>query len=201
VFRGDGVARQLGVLTMVRSQDGFTLPELLVALVLGLVVVGGAVSAMVSALHSQPQAQSRQAALQHARFTMERMTRELRQGSVVSISSANQIRLVTHVDTLTCGGAPATSSQKCQVTYTCQTNGTCTRQVALPTGAAPGPVTTVVRGLSTGNVFSYKSSPTLGNCDLSSATGPRYVCVTLPFPAKSGQNAITLTDGVALRNQ
>ena len=49
----------------------------------------------------------------------------------------------------------------------------------------------VVSGLSSNNVFSY-TPPT--------STAPAYVGVTLAFPAKGGTDAITLSDGAALRN-
>jgi len=48
-----------------------------------------------------------------------------------------------------------------------------------------------VSGLSSNDVFSYSPD----------ATDPTYVGITLVFPAENGEEAITLTDGVALRNQ
>ena len=59
------------------------------------------------------------------------------------------------------------------------------------TEPAPGPAVQVVNGLSSTNVFSY-TPPT--------PTAPAYVGVTLAFPAKGGSDAINLTDGAALRN-
>jgi hypothetical protein len=49
----------------------------------------------------------------------------------------------------------------------------------------------VVSGLSSDNVFSY-TPPT--------ATAPAYVGVTLALPSQGGSDAITLSDGSALRN-
>jgi prepilin-type N-terminal cleavage/methylation domain-containing protein len=66
-----------------RDSQGFTLPELLIATVLSLVVIGGAVQAFTASMSDQPRLQSQAAGIQQARTTMEQITRELRQGSTV----------------------------------------------------------------------------------------------------------------------
>jgi Tfp pilus assembly protein PilW len=181
-----------------RSEAGFTLTELLVATLLGLIVVGAAVQFLIVSVHSRPQAQSRSAGIQQARFTMDQITRELRQGSTVSTATASQLSMVTYVHQATCGGAASTTGIVCQVKYTCSA-GTCTRAVGTP-GSSPTGGKTVATGLSSSNVFSYETSLNATSCDQSSATSPVYVCVTLAFPAANGKNAITLNDAVALRN-
>ena len=67
--------------SIARDARGFTLPELLVATVLSLVVIGGAVMAFTSSMNDQPKLSSQAAGIQQARTTMEQITRELRQGS------------------------------------------------------------------------------------------------------------------------
>jgi type IV pilus assembly protein PilW len=176
--------------TITAEERGFTLPELLVATLLGLLVVGAAVTAFTGAIQSQPRINSQAAAIQQARTTMEQITRELRQGSSVPSASSSQLSIITYVHSATCGGGASSTSISCRVTYSCS-GATCTRTEAKPDGTSPGPAVQVVSGLSSGNVFAY-TAPT--------STAPAYVGVTLAFPAKDGSDAITLADGAALRN-
>ena len=175
---------------IITGTDGFTLPELLVALLLGLVVIGAGVTVVTASLNNQPRLTSRTDRIQEARTTMERITRELRQGSSVPSATSSQLEIVTYVDSATCGGAHATTAIQCRVTYTCAT-GTCTRTEAKPDGTSPGSAVQVVSGLASSNVFAY--TPPAGSA-------PGYVNVTLSFPAQGGDDAITLNDGAALRN-
>jgi prepilin-type N-terminal cleavage/methylation domain-containing protein len=170
-------------------EDGFTLVEVLIAAVLGLIVVGAGVTAFTSVVRSQPGQFSKGASIQQARTTMERMVRELRQGASVYTATAQQLAFVTYVNSATCGGSAGSTSIPCRVTYTC-TAGTCTRREARPDGTSPGPTRTVVTGLSSSNVFEYSPS----------SSAPSYIGATLAFPNKSGDDAITLTDGATLMN-
>jgi len=174
---------------LARQDRGFTLVELLVATILGLIVVGGGVTVFTVSMNNQPRISSQSAAIQQARTSMDRLTRELRQGSTVSTATASQLSIVTYVHSATCGGAAASTARTCRVTYTC-TAGTCTRTEANPDGSSPGPAVQVVSGLSSTSVFNY----------LPSSTAPTYVGVTLAFPATGGDHAITLSDGAATRN-
>jgi len=173
-----------------REERGLTLVELMIAAALGLVVIGGALTMFVGTIRSQPRDTSKVAAIQQARTTVDRITRELRQGlEVVPTPSSSQLGIVTYVKVASCGGAPASTSIPCRVTYTCS-GTTCTRVVAQPNGSAPGPAVQVASGLATANVFSY----------LPSAADPSYVGVSFAFSTSSGQ-PFTLGDGVTLRNQ
>src|SRR3954452_11055671 len=172
------------------GSGGFTLPELLIATVIGLVVIGGAVGVMTAGVSSQPRLGSQAASIQQARTTMERITRELRQGSSVPTATASQLSIVTYVKSATCGGAAASTAIACRVTYTCS-SGACSRTVARPDGTAPGPAATVVSGLSSTNVFSY-TPPT--------STTPPSVGVTLSLGSQGANHGITLSDAAVLRN-
>jgi prepilin-type N-terminal cleavage/methylation domain-containing protein len=174
---------------IVREPDGFTLVELLVATVLALVVIGGAVTAFSVSTGNQTRIDTQAQAIGLARTAMEQMIRELRQGSSVSNASASQLSIVTYVDS-TCAGSSMTTATQCQVTYACA-GGTCTRRLARPDGTSPTSATRVVSGLASNSVFSYSPS----------ATAPSYVGVTLSLPAQTGHPAITLSDGAALRNR
>ena len=171
-----------------REERGLTLIELMIAAALGLVVIGGALTMFVGTIRSQPRDTSKVAAIQQARSTVDRITRELRQGlEIVPTPSSTQLGIVTYVKAATCGGAAASTSIPCRVTYTCS-GTTCTRVVAQPNGSAPGPAVQVASGLASPKVFNYEPS----------AIAPSYVGVSLSI-STNGQPT-TLTDGVALRN-
>jgi Tfp pilus assembly protein PilW len=182
---------------MLRREDGITLIELMIAMALGLVVIGAVTTMVIGGLHRQPREEQRSAAVQRARTTMERITRELRQGTSVPAASATQLSIVTYVDQATCAGGASPNAVLCRVTYTCSA-GICSRTVARPDGSSPGAATRVADGLSSSSVFSYAASG--GSCTLASATQPTGVCIKLAFPGSGGGNAITLEDGVGLRN-
>jgi Tfp pilus assembly protein PilW len=172
------------------SEDGWTLVEMLLAASLGLIIVGAALSMFTGALKSRPRAVSQSAGVTQAQTAMERMTRELRQGSAVVTATATQVSVITYVDQATCGGSAGSTAITCRVTYSCS-GGACTRTVAQPNGSSPGTAVTVVSGMSSNNVFTYV--PPASNT-------PAYLYVTLAFPDNAGRNAITLSDAVGLRN-
>jgi Tfp pilus assembly protein PilW len=171
------------------EERGLTLIELLVAAGVGLIVVGGALTMFIGGIRSEPRTASKIAAIQEARVTVDRMTRELRQGLGTPTVASDELEIVTYVKAATCGGAPAGTSIPCQVTYSCSADY-CTRRVAKPDGSAPGPEVRVATGLSSSNVFVYTPAP---------PAEPTYVGVSFSFAVDSG-DPITLSDGVALRN-
>jgi prepilin-type N-terminal cleavage/methylation domain-containing protein len=176
----------------IAAQSGFTIVELLLAAMIGLILITVASTVFITAGRTQPGQVQRGNAIQLARTTMEKLTREVRQGSTVYPSTASQFSLLTFVHSATCGGAAANTAIQCKVTYTC-TAGSCARVEAPPPGASgsPGPPVTVVSGLSNSEVFSY--TPT---CSAASTSGsPGYVCATLTFPGSNGDDAITVQDG------
>jgi type II secretory pathway pseudopilin PulG len=176
------------------DEAGFSLIEALVSTIVGLMVVGIGATVFTTAGRSQPDQVKRGASIQDSRNTIERMTREIRQGSTVYSSTATQLSLLTYVRSASCGGTSADAAIQCKVTYTC-TSGNCTRVEAPPPGStgSPGSPRTVVSGLSASGIFRYGSS-----CNLTTTAGaPGYVCVTLTYPAGNGDDALTLRDGAA----
>jgi len=182
MLMGRGATRRL-----VGEEAGFTLTELLSATALSMIVIAVGVTLFTAGIKSQARINSQAAAIQDARTTMERLTREVRQATTVPSATGSQLAIVTYVDDASCGS----TTPVCRVTYSCVTSGKCTRTVARPDGSSPGPSTTVVEGLSSTNVFTY-TPPT--------PTAPASVGITLKFPAEGGSSAITLTDGATLRN-
>ncbi len=171
-----------------------TLPELLIATLIGLMVVGASVTVFASGVQSQPKVSDRNAAIQQARTMAETLTRELRQGSNATTTSGGNLAILTYVPRTACGSPTPGTPTRCKVFYTCSVAGTCTRTECPPTFTAVGPgcgtTRTVVTGLADNNVFTF--SPRV--------PGEAYVGVRLSFPATNGDDAITMEDGVALRN-
>jgi hypothetical protein len=187
------MTRPRRALRELRADHGFTLVELLWVCVLSILVFGLGLAMLNFALKTQPILSDRAASIAEGRAMMERLTRELRQTSEVSFASPTRIVFVTWVKSTTCGGAGAGTSIQCQVDYSC-TSGRCTRVERNPDGTGGGAAYELVVGLLTSNVFSY----------MPSSTAPKYVNVTLSFPAtkEAGEteDAVTLEDGVNLRN-
>jgi Tfp pilus assembly protein PilW len=170
------------------QSEGFTLVELLLSSAMALVLIGGSVGVVTTGLRSEPRIAERTADVQSARVTMERVTGELRGGASVQTASGTQLTLITSSSSDTCGGS-ATVSRSCRITYLCS-GGQCTRTESRPDGTGTSTSEIVVRGISSGPVFTYSPS----------AAAPTFVGVALRFPASAGDDSITLTDGVTLRN-
>jgi len=170
-----------------REERGFTLIELLVATGLGLIVIGGAFTVFAGGVRSEPHTASKAAALEGARVTTDRITRELRQGREVTTASPAELAILTYVKQASCSGGSASTSIPCQVTYRCS-GETCTRTVAQPDGTEPGAAVQVAEGLVSPEIFSYSPN----------ATEPAYVGVSFSF-SNEGE-PVTLDDGATLRN-
>jgi Tfp pilus assembly protein PilW len=180
-----GVRRAAAALR--RQEGGLTLIELLVASTLGLVVVGAAMTVFIGVIRSEPRTTSKVTAIQQARVTLDRITRELRQGQETTVSTPSELAIVTYVKAASCAGGAGSTSIPCQVTYICS-GSSCTRQVSDPDGSLAGPVVQVASGLTGSPVFSY----------LPDEEEPTYIGVSLAL--ETGGAPVTLGDGVALRN-
>jgi type II secretory pathway pseudopilin PulG len=182
---------------MLSSAEGFTFVELLIATMLGLLVLGAAVTVFTASIGTQPLIDKRAAQIDQARSMSDRVTRELRQGSNASSTSPSQLMILTYVPRTSCGGSTVGPDIRCRVFYNCTATGStssCTRIECPPALLAPGtgcgPTTTVLTGLTTNQVFTFSPQ----------TPGQAYVGVRLEFPAENGDDAITIQDGVALRN-
>ena len=171
-----------------RSEDGYTLVELLVASTMGLVVVGAAVMLFVGAVRSEPRTSSKVAAIEQGRIAVERITRDVRQASSILTYAPGQLALITYVNQSTCNGGAGGASIQCRVTYTCSA-GACTRTVSQPNGTSPGASVTVVTGLASDEPFAY--TPAVGE--------PGFVEAELSFTTREG-GPVVIADGAAIRN-
>ncbi len=180
------IHRRLGA-----GEAGLTLVELLVASAMGVVLIGAVSSLLISAVRDQPAISKKAADVSTARYIMERLTRELRQGVVVDRATATSVSFQTYARRVTCGGttvlASTAAATKCEVTYTCTTTQ-CTRIESAP-GTYTGTSVILVSGLANEpTVFTY-----------SPITAPTYVGVKLNIAATKGPGT-TISDGASLRN-
>ena len=171
------------------SERGITLTELMVAMLMLFLILAAAVPVLVSSVNNEPRLRDRAGKIQQARTLVERLGRDLRSGYVVDSSTTSTLVFRTYLHQSACNGDPSPTAPAilCRVSYSCA-SGSCTRQVANPDGSAPGSVRILVAGLSSSAIFSYTGSPI------------NFVQVSIVFPAKGGDDAVTLTDGFGLRN-
>jgi prepilin-type N-terminal cleavage/methylation domain-containing protein len=176
------------------GEAGFTLIELLVAMVLGLLVIGSAVAIFATGVQTAPRISDRSAEIQQARTMAERISRELRQGSNATSLDPSQLMILTYVPHAACGSTTSGTALRCRVFYNCDTAGSCYRTecgpntVAPPTGCGNSVLT--VQGLADNQVFAFTPR----------TPGQAFVSLRLAFPATESEDAITIEDGVALRN-
>ncbi len=175
------------------GEKGFTLIELLIASTMTIVLLGGIGMVMIDSLRDQPKITQGAASIQTARFVLERMTRELRQGfKVYGTPTASQVSFETYERHTACGAStmlPSSSeSISCEVTYNC-TGESCTRLEAAP-GVNSGTPELILKGLSnTTSVFSYSPNK----------ESPTYVGITLALTNQGGSGGtLTISDGAAL---
>jgi type II secretory pathway pseudopilin PulG len=176
------------------GDSGFTLIELLVASTMSVVILGAVGSLVVSAMRDQPQISERAQNIDTARWALERLTREIRDGIAVdpAHAKAEEVSFRTYVRHSTCGGATMLPSGSpsivCQVTYRCTTTR-CSRIEAEP-GVFTGTERTIFTGIDSSQVFSYEPN----------TAAPTFVEITLRIPNPSGPAALTVSDGASLRN-
>ena len=173
-------------------EDGLTLIELLVASAMGVILLGAVGTMVVGAMRAQPEVSKRSQNITTARWVLERMTREIRNGVVVDTALPNEVSFRTYVRRTSCGdsGTPAEDEPAilCQVTYGCSSTG-CSRIEAEP-GVETGTAMPIFEGIDDSNVFSYKPN----------TEEPTFVGVTLRLPNPDGPADLTISDGASLRN-
>jgi type II secretory pathway pseudopilin PulG len=190
------------------GEAGLTLIELLVAAAMSVIVVGAAGSMLISAVRDQPDLSKRAQNISSARWVLERITRELRNGIEVNPATATKssVSLRTYVrrEIGQCGGAVSSNPQApaipCQVTYSC-TATACSRSEAGP-GIESGTATTIFQGIDSSDVFCYVPSANAdpATCGPVGGAAPTYVGVTLRIPNPDGSGDLTVSDGASLRN-
>jgi hypothetical protein len=165
---------------------------MLVAAGVSLAVLGMTVPLLTAMMRDEPQVSGEALNIGRARVAIERIIRDVRQGSEITTASSTQLSLETYSRHASCGSTTVLPSGSppitCQVTYECMSQA-CTRTEANP-GVTTGTKVVVVRGLGNSSVFSY--SPNSGT--------PVHVTVELTIPDPDGAGDLTLEDGASLRN-
>jgi Tfp pilus assembly protein PilW len=169
-----------------------TLIEMLVAMTLGVVVMGGVIILLIGALRAQPRIDAQSTNVQTARAVLGQMTREIRNGIRIDQKTTAAVSFEAYVRHASCGSNVAIGStvppKKCEITYSCS-GTTCRRLEALPT-VTTGTGVLLVSGISNpSSVFTY-----------SPETSPTYIGITLKIPDSRGSGALTVSDGASLRN-
>lgn len=177
-------------------EAGLTLVELLVASAMSVILVGAAGAMLISAVRSQPTLSEKAQNISTARYVLERMTREIRNGiQVYPGASGSKVEFEAQVRRTECGGDVETDEAvgaiQCRVTYSCTTTA-CTRTETAPAvPGSSGTPRTLVSGLVSNQVFNYEPS----------VAEPSYVGITLHIANPEGTGELTVTDGAGLRIQ
>jgi prepilin-type N-terminal cleavage/methylation domain-containing protein len=175
------------------GEGGFTLIELLVASAMGVVVMSAVASLVISTVREQPKISKETQNVSSARWMLERLSHELRNGIAVKEGTASKISFEGYVRHSTCGGSTvlpsASTAIKCRITYECSTTA-CTRKETNP-ATTTGVARPVFSGLASNQIFSY----------VPSASNATYVKATLrlPDPTSSG-SPLVISTGASLRN-
>jgi type II secretory pathway pseudopilin PulG len=190
---------------VVRDESGLTLVELLVASAMSVILVGAVGSMVISTVRTQPQVSKRAQNVSTARWVLERMTREIRNGIRVDVATASKVSFVTYVRHTPCGGSTPLSSGaapvKCEVTYECTTTY-CSR-IEASEGVYTGTARKVISGINSSSVFCFVPSTekdSLACGTAASVSGTTYIGATLRIPNPSGPANLTVSDGASLRN-
>jgi prepilin-type N-terminal cleavage/methylation domain-containing protein len=188
-----------------RGEDGLTLVELLVASAMSAILLAAIGSMVVSTMRTQPQLSKKAQNVSSARYALERMTREVRNGVRVDQATPSTVSFLTYVRRTSCGSGVATSAAtpaiKCEVTYQCTTTA-CTRRES-PDGLFTGTTRTIFSDIGSSSVFCFvpsKAPDPLTCGEAASVAGTTYVGVRLQMPNPSGSSNLTVSDGASLRN-
>jgi len=178
------------------DEAGFTLVELLVGTAMGVVLMGAVVSLVIGAVKYQPRITKKAENVTTARWVLDRMTRELRNGERIEPSStSSSISFISYERRSPCGSGTALTagqaSVPCKITYSCTTTS-CSRTEAPPTGSGAGTTQLLFTGINSNQVFTYPPTE--------KPTEATYVKVTFRVPDPKGSGSLTISDGASLRN-
>jgi type II secretory pathway pseudopilin PulG len=190
-----------------RGEVGFTLNEMMLAMVLAVIVVAAPLTLIITSLNQQNAVSSRSVAAREAQVGLAQLTRDLREAQNITDSAGantTPVALTTSggAATLTfylpTAGSPSTAGS--QITWTCTPSADCTRKVGA--GSAIPWIRNVTAATFTG-------TSTTGT---TVTANPAYVSINIQAQVTSlanhtgtqalpgATNSITLQDGVGLRN-
>lgn len=189
------------------GEAGLTLVELLVASLMSVILVGAACAMLISAVRDQPGLSKKAQNVTTARWQLERVVREIRNGVKVEPgASGSEVSLLASVRRVSCGGAvqpsPSAEPIRCRITYRCAATS-CTRSEAAPDGSGPTAPEVAISGVGDpASIFCFapstNSDPT--QCGpVKPETPPTYIGVNLEVPNPDGPGLLTISDGATLR--
>jgi hypothetical protein len=182
-----------------------TLIEMLVAALMSVIIVGASCAMLIGAVRDQPGLSKKSQNVTTARYELERMVREIRNGVQLETMTPSELTLVARVRRVSCGGPvqtnPSAEPVQCRIVYSCS-GSSCTRREATLGGTPVGPTTVAASGLGDLEVFCFvpsaEADPT--QCGPPKAeTSPTYVGVNLEVPNPEGSGLLTISDGATLR--
>lgn len=180
------------------EEDGYTLIELLVAAAMGAVVMGAVVMLVIGAVRHQPKISKQAQNITTARWVLDRITHEVRNGISVAKAEPSAVTFQAYVRRSACGGTATlpsgTPAIKCYVTYSCTTSA-CFRSESASSASAGTPKE-IFDGIDSDQVFTY--TPAIS--EASEASSVTYVKATFRLPNPSGDGALTVSGGASLRN-
>jgi type II secretory pathway pseudopilin PulG len=198
--------RALRLRSLAREESGMTLVEMLVAAMMSVIIVGASCAMLISAVRDQPGLSRKAENVTTARYQLERIVREVRNGVKLETTTPAEVTLVARVRRVSCGGAFQTDSSaepvQCRITYRCS-GKSCTRTEETLAGTPVGTPTVAVSGIGDTNVFCFVPSaeedPTQCGAVPQEGTAPTYVGVNLSVPNPEGSGLLTVSDGATLR--
>jgi Tfp pilus assembly protein PilW len=134
-----------------KEESGWTLPELVLGMLLSLAIAGASLMVLQSTLHSQKETGSRLAAQDDGTFAMFRMTKDIRTATAATVQDARTLDLLvpmrnpaggapvpTHVR-YACAGLPGSCARyKCGTPFSSNSCGSPTNIVTVANGVANG---------------------------------------------------------------
>lgn len=186
-------------LDALRREEGFTLVELLVGSAMGVLVMGVVASLVIATMRTQPRISGEAQNVRTARWVLDRMTHEIRNGVAVKSASATEVSFEGYVRHSTCGGTTMLASTApailCQIKYACTTTS-CSRTES-PPGQSTGTAIRIFSGINSSQVFTYECPGESGGC--ATPAEATYLKATLRLPNPSGGGSATVSDGASLR--
>lgn len=201
--------RRLRRISPARDQSGMTLIEMLVASLMSVIIVGASCAMLISAVRDQPALSKKAQNVTTARYQLERMVREIRNGVLVEQASSSAVLLRAQMRRVACGGAVQTNPDaepvQCKVAYACS-GSTCTRTEKTLAGISVGTTSVALSGIGSTEVFCFVPSaevdptqcgPAQEGAEADPAT---YVGINLNVPNPEGPGLLTISDGATLRS-
>jgi len=188
------------------SEAGLTLIEMLVAMMMSVIIVAASTAMLISSVKDQPALSRKAQDVTTARWQLERIVREVRNGVKVETATPSEVSFLASVRRASCGGGalanPTAEAIKCRITFRCSA-ASCTRTESSRDGLVSGTTTTALSGVGNPQslfCFVPSSEPDPVECGPAQAEKtPTYIGVNLEVPNPEGPGLLTISDGATLR--